>query len=34
MDYNTDLIFRQSWYDPRLNYSGTEWAKRSPEITL
>ncbi|CAF3839694.1 unnamed protein product [Rotaria magnacalcarata] len=33
-DYNTDLIFRQSWYDPRLNYSGTEWAKRSPEITL
>ncbi|CAF4487879.1 unnamed protein product [Rotaria sp. Silwood1] len=34
MDYNTDLIFRQSWYDPRLNYSGTEWAKKSPEITL
>jgi len=34
MDYNTDLIFRQSWYDPRLNYSGTEWAIRSPQITL
>ncbi|CAF1250092.1 unnamed protein product [Adineta steineri] len=34
MDYNTDLIFRQSWYDPRLNYSGTDWATKSPEITL
>ncbi|CAF3684968.1 unnamed protein product [Rotaria sordida] len=34
MDYNTDLIFRQSWYDPRLNYSGTDWAKKSPQITL
>ncbi|CAF1365380.1 unnamed protein product [Adineta steineri] len=34
MDYNTDLIFRQSWYDPRLNYSGTDWAAKSPEITL
>ncbi|CAF1341653.1 unnamed protein product, partial [Didymodactylos carnosus] len=34
MDYNTDLIFRQSWYDPRLNYSGTDWADRSPQITL
>ena len=33
-DYNTDLIFRQSWYDPRLNYSGTEWATKSPQITL
>ena len=33
-DYNTDLIFRQSWYDPRLNYSGTDWEKKSPEITL
>jgi anionic glutamate receptor len=34
MDYNTDLIFRQSWYDPRLNYSGTDWATKSPQITL
>ncbi|CAF1206981.1 unnamed protein product [Adineta ricciae] len=34
MDYNTDIIFRQSWYDPRLNYSGTDWAQRSPQITL
>jgi hypothetical protein len=28
------LIFRQSWYDPRLNYTGTDWAKKSPQITL
>ncbi|UJR20950.1 hypothetical protein I4U23_024058 [Adineta vaga] len=34
MDYNTDLIFRQSWYDPRLNYTGTDWATKSPQITL
>ncbi|CAF1023729.1 unnamed protein product [Adineta ricciae] len=34
MDYNTDLIFRQSWYDPRLNYTGTDWAIKSPIITL
>ncbi|UJR28571.1 hypothetical protein I4U23_009804 [Adineta vaga] len=34
MDYNTDIIFRQSWYDPRLNYSGTDWAAKAPQITL
>ena len=34
MDYNTDLLFRQSWYDPRLNYSGTDWAAKAPQITL
>jgi hypothetical protein len=28
------LIFRQSWYDPRLNYTGTDWATKSPQITL
>lgn len=28
------MIFRQSWYDPRLNYSGTDWAAKSPQITL
>ncbi len=28
------MIFRQSWYDPRLNFSGTDWATKSPIITL
>ena len=28
------MIFRQSWYDPRLNFTGTIWARQSSQITL